>query len=64
MNFNPREQVARLFIEIPRQPKEEGNAEKAAHHADLSQGQEIDDDYNATSYDRDIPYYVVGDRYE
>jgi len=64
MNFDPREQVAQLFVEIPRQLKEEGNTEKAAHHTDLSQGYDGLEDDNASMYDNDRPYYDSSERYD
>jgi hypothetical protein len=62
------DQVSNIFIEGPIQPKPmgdsslEGNHEKAAYHADLTQGFEVNDDPNF--YDMDKPYYPMNDRYD
>ena len=61
-----RDQILHRFIEGPIQSKpvnsiyQEGTAEKAAHHADLTQGNETEVDAN----DIDIPYYDANDRYD
>ena len=60
------DQTSRKFIEGPIQSTpvntiyQEGTAEKAAYHADLTQGYELEGDAN----DMDIPYYDVNERYD
>ena len=58
--------VSHTYIEGPMQSKpvndsfQAGNDEKAAYHADLTQGYEVEDDAN----DIDIPYYEANERYD
>lgn len=60
------DQVSHKFVEGPIQSEpvnnilQEGNAEKAAYHADLTQGYEIDDDAN----EKDISYHDINERYD
>ena len=63
------DQVSHNFIEGPVQDKvpmgnfNEGNNEKVAHHADLSQGREEEDEH-ATMYNTDMPFYWANERYD
>ena len=58
------DQVSHKFIEGSIQSEQgdnifqEANAEKAAYHADLTQGYELEDD------DKDISYYDTNERYD
>ncbi len=63
------DKASHTFIEGPNQSKlassnfQEGSADKAAYHADLTQGYELDG-VNATVYDADIPYFEANERYD
>ena len=60
------DQVAHKFIEGPIQSKpvesslQEGTAEKAAYHADLTQGYDLEDDTNGI----DVSYHDANERYD
>jgi len=68
MIYNIQNQVFQKFIEGPKQFSkanssfQEGNAEKAAYHADLTQGREAEQ--SADADDIDIPYYEANERYD
>jgi hypothetical protein len=70
MTYNIQNQVSQKFIEGPKHLTkansnfQEGNNEKAAYHADLSQGYDLQEDENETIYDTDIPFYWANERYD
>jgi len=63
MKFEPREQLAQLFIEAPKRSDKEKVTEKAAYHADLSQGYD-EEDVHANLYNADMPFYEANERYD
>lgn len=63
------DKVSHQFIEGPGQSIDKSNSrvtnnEKAAHHADLSQGHGDQEDDNASMYDNDKPYNDPNERYD
>jgi hypothetical protein len=63
-------QESHTFIEGPIQSKfvssnsQEGSADKAAYHADLTKGYELDGDDNADIYNVEKPFSEANERYD